>query len=242
MTTRTKDHADQYGTDGSPYFAGWIEESHKTAKNDIDKIVNNLHQHKNDWVRLSISNRIAILETIIEDLVSIRESWVEAELLAKELPLGSGGEAEEWVILATAFRLINKLRQSLVEIALILPALVILFLGIAEVGFYLFAHVQVANAARAGTRHGTLCRVADTCADLANVVADGVFDEATNLLNGTNTSVDVLPNPVPIPLAAGTPITVTVTYTHTPPFVSNFVPMFPAQLSVQHRVIMRINN
>jgi hypothetical protein len=40
---------------------------------------------------------------------------------------------------------------------------------------------------------------------------------------------------------AGTPITVTVTYTHTPPFVSNFVPMFPADLPIQHRVVMRFD-
>ena len=132
--------------------------------------------------------------------------------------------------------------QSLVEIALILPVLVILFLGFMEVGFFVYAHVQVANAARSGTRHGTLCKMNESCADLANVVKDGVLDEATILMNESNTSVDVQPDPVPIPLAAGTPITVTVTYTHTPPFISNFVPMFPAQLPVQHRVIMRINN
>jgi Flp pilus assembly protein TadG len=132
--------------------------------------------------------------------------------------------------------------QSLVEIALILPALLILFLGIAEVGFYLFAHIQVANATRAGARYGTLCKMNDNCADLADVVESGVLAEAERLLNGTNTTIDVQPDPVPIPLAAGTPITVTVTYDHKPPFISNFVPMFPAQLPIRHQVIMRINN
>lgn len=132
--------------------------------------------------------------------------------------------------------------QSLVEIALILPALLILFLGIAEVGFYLYVHVQVANAARAGARQGTLCKMHNNCANLADVVEDGVFEEAINLMDGTNTTVGVQPDPVPVPLAAGTPITVTVTYSHRPPFISNFVPMFPAQIPVQHRVIMSVNN
>ena len=48
----------------------------------------------------------------------------------------------------------NERGQSMVEIALLLPILIILFLGIAEVGFFLFSHVQVANAARSGTRDG----------------------------------------------------------------------------------------
>ncbi len=132
--------------------------------------------------------------------------------------------------------------QSLVEIALILPALLILFLGIAEVGFFLFAHVQVANATRAGARHGTLCRMNNDCANLTTIVETGVLAEAQTLMNGSNTNVNVQPDPVPIPLAAGTPITVTVTFTHTPPFISGFVPMFPAELPIQHRVVMRINN
>ena len=133
--------------------------------------------------------------------------------------------------------------QSLVEIALILPALLILFLGIAEIGFYLHAHVQVANAARAGARHGSLCKINNECANLSNIVETAVQAEPQMLnMNGGNTAVEVQPDPAPVPLAAGTPITVTVTYTHTPPFISGFVPMFPAELPVQHTVVMRVNN
>jgi Flp pilus assembly protein TadG len=129
--------------------------------------------------------------------------------------------------------------QSLVEIALVLPALVILLLGIAEVGFFLFSHVQIANAARAGARHGSLCRLNDNCANLTTVVQSAVFNEAQSLdMDGTNSSVNVQPNPAPVPVAVGSPITVTVTYTHTPPFISSFVPMFPAEIPIQHRVIM----
>jgi hypothetical protein len=46
--------------------------------------------------------------------------------------------------------------QSLVEFALALPLLVLLLYGLAEFGFLLYAHVQVANATREGARAGSL--------------------------------------------------------------------------------------
>ena len=131
--------------------------------------------------------------------------------------------------------------QSLVEITLALPVLVILFLGIAEVGFLLFAHVQVTNAVREGTRHGALCRMHENCGNLNTEVEAAVLSEAQMLLNASNTTVTVetlsfatMPDP-------GSPITVTVTYEHTAPFVSTFVPMFPATIPVEHTLVMRFH-
>ncbi|MEW5958797.1 MAG: TadE/TadG family type IV pilus assembly protein [Chloroflexota bacterium] len=142
---------------------------------------------------------------------------------------------------------LNKQGQSLVEIALALPVLVILFLGMAEVGFFLFSHVQVANAARAGARYGTLCKMNANCdggseyANFTEVVESAVRAEAKMLnMNGGNS--DVLVQPDPLPVMTGTPITVTVTYTHTPPFISQFVPVFPAEIPIRHTVIMHISN
>ena len=128
--------------------------------------------------------------------------------------------------------------QSLVEIALLLPILVILFLGIAEVGFLLFSHVQVANATRSGARDGSLCRLNDNCATLTTVIETAVFAEAQSLnMNGGNTTVNVQsPN-----ISTGEPFTVTVTYSHRPPFISNFVPMFPDQIPVKHTVVMHFD-
>lgn len=143
--------------------------------------------------------------------------------------------------------LLNKRGQSLVEITLILPILLILFLGIAEVGFFLFSHVQIANATRAGARYGTLCKMNDNCdggseyANFTEVVESAVLGEARALnMNGGNTTVNVQPDPALV--AAGSSITVTVTYKHTPPFISQFVPMFPSELPIQHTVIMNLSN
>ena len=136
--------------------------------------------------------------------------------------------------------------QSLVEAALVLPILVILFLGIAEVGLFLFAQVQVTNATREGARYGSLCRLNHTCTDLTDAVKSAVFSEAQLLhMSDTgsdcNTTVEVQPPSLTTAPAVGVPITVTVVYTYSSPFISNFVPMFPATMPIQHSVVMHFD-
>lgn len=141
---------------------------------------------------------------------------------------------------------ISERGNSLVEIALVLPVLLVLFLGIVEVAFLLFAHVQVANAAREGARYGSLCRLNGNCDTLYSVVQATVFSEAqfldmTDAGTGGNTAVVVEPASLSSIPAVGAPITVTVSYNYTPPFVSNFVPMFPAQIPVEHTLVMHFD-
>jgi hypothetical protein len=50
----------------------------------------------------------------------------------------------------------NSRGQSLVEVALAMPLLILLFGGIVSFGFFLYAHVQVANATREAARAGSL--------------------------------------------------------------------------------------
>jgi Flp pilus assembly protein TadG len=141
---------------------------------------------------------------------------------------------------------ISERGNSLVEIALVLPVLLVLFLGIVEVAFLLFAHVQVANATREGARTGSLCRMNGNCDNLATVVQDTVFTEAqflnmTDAGSGGNTAVVVQPSSLSSVPAVGDPITVTVTYNYSPPFVSNYVPMFPTQIPVEHTLVMHFD-
>ncbi len=140
----------------------------------------------------------------------------------------------------------NERGSSLVEVALVLPVLLVLFLGIVEVAFLLFAHVQVANAAREGARYGSLCRLHANCDSLTDVVKTTVLGEAqfldmTDADSGGNTAVVVQPSSLSSVPAMGDPITVTVTYNHSPPFVSNYVPMFPTQIPVQHTLVMHFD-
>ncbi len=140
----------------------------------------------------------------------------------------------------------NERGNSLVEIALVLPVLLVLFLGIIEVAFLLFAHVQVANAAREGARYGSLCRLNGNCDNLSTVVQDTVFSEAqflnmTDIGAGGNTAVVVQPSTLSSVPAVGDPITVTVTYNYSPPFISNYVPMFPTEIPVEHSLVMHFD-
>jgi Flp pilus assembly protein TadG len=141
---------------------------------------------------------------------------------------------------------ISERGNSLVEIALVLPVLLVLFLGIVEVAFLLFAHVQVANATREGARIGSLCRMNGNCDNLSAVVKTTVFSEAqflsmTDAGSGGNTAVVVQPSSLSSVPAVGDPITVTVTYNYSPPFVSNYVPMFPTQIPVEHTLVMHFD-
>jgi len=116
MAGNTSGSCDQIASVGSPDFANLIEGAHGTSLNEIDRIVDQLHLRKDDWIRLEPSARIAILDELLEDFKPITQRWIETELKAKGNPAKSNGEAEEWVILATLFRLIRKLRQALVEL------------------------------------------------------------------------------------------------------------------------------
>ena len=143
-------------------------------------------------------------------------------------------------------RSVEERGNSLVEMALMLPVCLILFLGIFEVGFLLFAHVQVANAAREGARYGSLCRLHANCNTLTDVVKANVFAEAqflnmTDAGSGGNTMVVVQPASLASIPSIGDPITVTVTYNHSPPFVSGFVPMFPDPIPVEHTLVMHFD-
>ncbi len=139
-------------------------------------------------------------------------------------------------------RLVSERGTALIEVTLVLPVLLILFLGIVEVGFLLLAHVQVTNAAREGARQGSLCRLNGNCDTLTDVVRATVFGEAQWLeMDGGNTQVVVQPSSLSSVPSVGDPITVTVTYDHASPFISNFVPMFPAELPVEHKVVMHFD-
>ena len=101
---------------GSPYFAELIEASRSTPMDEIDALLQTLQAQKEAWVRLEISERLAILDEIVRDLYQVKNRWVRAELEAKRLPSQTLGEAEEWALLATVFRAVRKLRESLFEI------------------------------------------------------------------------------------------------------------------------------
>jgi acyl-CoA reductase-like NAD-dependent aldehyde dehydrogenase len=102
---------------GSPCFADLISGARTTQRPEIDDVVARLRANKDAWVQLEMRERLALVDQVRHDFVSIGDRWVAAELDAKRITPGTLGEAEEWTILATIHRLLRTLRQSLSEIA-----------------------------------------------------------------------------------------------------------------------------
>ncbi len=69
--------------------------------------------------------------------------------------------------------------QSLVETALLLPVLTMLMIGVFEFGMLMYAHVQVANAAREAARAASLYRI--NRYEYVNPAATNIQDCATNI-------------------------------------------------------------
>ena len=157
--------------------------------------------------------------------------------------------------------------QSAVEIALILPVLLILLTGIIMVGFIMYAYNQVSNAAREGARAGSLYRTTQAQSGWTNVlqpVQNVIYDPSTgesalgslpiNASSFVVTSSDVVCQirkeaesyatayncaGVTAP-QAGDRLYVQVTYRYTQPILSAFLPVFPQPIVIVKNVMMEI--
>jgi len=152
--------------------------------------------------------------------------------------------------------------QSSVEIALLLPILLLILFGIIIGGFIFYAHIQVSNAVREGARAGSLYRMTqfDTGWTLKQTVQKTIYDSSTGksalgFLPTTSPSFNVL-NDVAVtltdgnssdscPLDPGNPcpgdkLAVSLTYSYTMPVVSVMVPIFGQPFVMQSNVMMEI--
>ena len=77
--------------------------------------------------------------------------------------------------------------QALVEVGLLLPMLVLLLLGVVELGRYSYVGILVANAARAGTSYGT--QTLSQSVDTGGITTAARNDFKTNGQNPTNLAV-----------------------------------------------------
>jgi hypothetical protein len=155
--------------------------------------------------------------------------------------------------------------QSSVEIALLLPILLLILFGIIIAGFIFYAHIQVSNAVREGARAGSLYRMkqfdyTDVGWDLDLAVKKTIYDSGTGqsalgFLSPTSPSFNVL-NDVVVTLADGNTsdscpldpdnpcpgdkLAVSLTYSYTMPIVSVMVPIFQQPFVMQSNVMMEI--
>jgi Flp pilus assembly protein TadG len=99
--------------------------------------------------------------------------------------------------------------QSLVEFALILPILVLVLVGVFDLGRALFALITITNAAREGARYGTLHT--DETVDLVQAAA--MLEAQGSGITIDSVNVTCPDNGVPWPCNRGTAVRVTVVST-----------------------------
>jgi Flp pilus assembly protein TadG len=151
--------------------------------------------------------------------------------------------------------------QATVETALVLPALLVLLMGIIIAGFAFYAFIQVTNAAREGARAGSLYRItvatrpngwtvddevkSAICNSSANTSALGYLKPASgcssisfNVNNDvTVTYVDVNSDTFYSP---GDQVTAQITYSYTLPIVSSFVRAIGNPMVIVRSVTMEL--
>ncbi len=156
--------------------------------------------------------------------------------------------------------------QSAVEMALVLPLLLVLLMGIIIAVFMFYAYIQVTNAAREGARAGSVYRMTRFGSGLTlnQTIQKAIYDDkgtagdtsddisALGFLSPTGASFNVVSD-VAVTLLKpdntsgdqsdprpGDRLTVEVTYHYTLPIVSVALPMFPQPTVIVRSVMMEI--
>ncbi|MBX3251654.1 MAG: aldehyde dehydrogenase family protein [Myxococcales bacterium] len=96
------------------------EADHRVAPStpeEMDAALRVLRDKADEWVALSIDERIGILEELVESTYRVSERWAREACQAKGIPLGTPAEGEEWLGgPAVVLRNLNLLIRSLKDI------------------------------------------------------------------------------------------------------------------------------
>jgi hypothetical protein len=101
---------------GAIHFSDHITAPRSTPEVEIDKFTQILQSHRQEWAQLVIQERLALLDEIRKDMMSVIDKWIQAELEAKGLQPATFPVAEEWTMLASIFRAIRQIEITLKRI------------------------------------------------------------------------------------------------------------------------------
>lgn len=87
-----------------------------TPQAELDRALEVLQTHKDEWARLELAETIRVLDEIHAALPAIEERWVAAGMAAKAARPHTLEEGEEQFTLTVIYRTLRFLRQSLVDI------------------------------------------------------------------------------------------------------------------------------
>ncbi len=68
-----------------------------TSNDAIDKALAELSDHADEWARMSIGQRISILNELLDSTLAAAERWVSDACRAKRITRGTPAEGEEWL-------------------------------------------------------------------------------------------------------------------------------------------------
>jgi len=94
---------------GSPQFPTISSSIEASTPEKMDASLQVLQAHKNDWVAVSVQERISMIEGLIQDIATIAPRWVAACCRAKGIHNDPDFEGEEWAM--GPFALLKNLRQ-----------------------------------------------------------------------------------------------------------------------------------
>ena len=104
----------QHGSPQFPTISGSITPS---TQETMDAAVQTAQAHKDEWVKVSLKQRIAILHQLIKDFAAIAPRWIAASLKAKGLTEDSPAAGEEWSGGPwPVLKNLRQLRQTLLDI------------------------------------------------------------------------------------------------------------------------------
>lgn len=104
-----------HGSFQFPIASGKLSAS---TQDEMDAAIQTLQNQKMVWVKVSVRERIALVDLLIRDFASIAQPWVAAAIQAKGVDPNSATVSEEWGSGTWPIsKQLRQLRRSLVEIA-----------------------------------------------------------------------------------------------------------------------------
>ncbi len=69
-----------------------------TPRDAIDRALDELTAHKDEWASLPVKDRRAILRELIRDFAAVASRWAEAARQGEKIPAGTPTAGEEWLV------------------------------------------------------------------------------------------------------------------------------------------------
>ncbi len=103
---------------GSFQFPAANSNTVSSTQEEMDSAISTLQQQREAWTRVSVNERIVLIDTLLHDFAAIAPRWVEAALRGKGISPDSPVVGEEWGAGAwPVAKQLRQLRQALTDIA-----------------------------------------------------------------------------------------------------------------------------